>query len=292
MLGRATAHALREMGWRVRVPVRRTVSTRDQIAGVEYVKSDLAEGIPDSIFSGVEVVVHLAAETAGSLADHERNTVRVLQNLLEAMVRTRTRRLINVSSLAVLRPSRFGRQLNEASPVDYGNLRRGPYVWAKAEAETLALRFADSHLVEVRTVRLGPLVDFNNFAAPGRLGREVARLFVAMGRPSNSLAVCNVLTATSYLTHATANFETAPLMVNLVEVPLMTRGEMVQRLKAARPDLRLFWLPFWILRLLSAVLWVLLKLTRPKSPALDLYSAFKSEKYDDAIARQFTGARK
>ena len=284
MLGRPTAQALRNAGWRVRIPVRRRLSPGEQLPGMEYVPADLADAVPDSLFDGVEVVLHLAAETAGTLADHERNTVSATRNLLAAMVRTGTRRFVNVSSVAVLKPSRFGRPLNENSPVDYDNLKRGPYVWAKAETEKLAAQAELSRRIEVRTIRLGPLVDYSAFAAPGRLGREVARLFVAMGRPSNRLSICSIETATAILLRSVAASDGVPRCVNVLDMPTPSRGELAARLRTCRPDLRVFWLPFWIVRILSAVTSVLLKVRRPRSAPLDLYAAFKSETYDTTLA--------
>jgi len=284
MLGRPTASALRAAGWQVRVPVRRPMAPRERLPGIEYVAADLAESVPDALLAGVETVVHLAAETAGSLGDHERNTVRATRNLLEAMARSGARRLVNVSSVAVLRPARLGRELHEASAVDYGNLRRGPYVWAKAEAERLAQAAAESGGIEVRTVRLGPLVDHEAFTAPGRLGREIARLFVAAGRPSGALSVCGLATAAQVLAHCVSSFQAVPPVVNLLDVPTPTRGELIRRLRQVRPDLRVLWLPFWILRPLSAMFRGAFAILRPTAPALDIYSAFKSERYAGAIA--------
>jgi predicted dehydrogenase/nucleoside-diphosphate-sugar epimerase len=284
MLGRPTAAALRHAGWRVRVPVRRELPPALQVPGVEYVAADLATGIPGTMLDGVESVLHLAAETAGGLADHERNTVIATRNLLDAMTTSGVKRLVNVSSVAVLKPARFGRKLHENSQVDAGNLRRGPYVWAKAEAERLACERAATGAVELRTVRLGPLVDFADYSAPGRLGREVARLFVAMGLPFNRLAVCGVATAAAVLVRIVAEFDGAPSTVNLLEVPAQRRRDLVSRLRRARPDLKILWMPFPVLAVLNAVAFVAQKLLRPARPALNLYAAFKSESYDDAVA--------
>ena len=107
--------------------------------------------------------------------------------------------------------------------------------------------------------------------------------------------VHNGVAATPEACDALAHIRAARGTVVLItKAPRPGRGVVrtkLQRLKEARPDLRLLWLPFWILRMLSAALWAFLKLARPKSPALNLYSAFKSERYDDTISRQFTGAR-
>ena len=78
--------------------------------------------------------------------------------------------------------------------------------------------------------------------------------------------------------------------MNLLEVPATTRGDLADRLRATRPDLKFFWMPFWLLKTLSWFAIGLQKLLRPKHPALDLYAAFKSERYDPAIAERVIAA--
>jgi hypothetical protein len=84
----------------------------------------------------------------------------------------------------------------------------------------------------------------------------------------------------------TENFESAPALVNLLEVPVKQRGELVDRLRQSRPDLKIVWLPSPVLWGLSGMLKVVLKILRPRQSPLDLYSAFKSESYDSQIAQQ------
>jgi hypothetical protein len=200
------------------------------------------------------------------------------------MVAAGVRKLVNIGSVAVLTPSRSGQPLSEESPVDFGNLSRGPYVWAKAEAERMADDLARDGKIDLRTVRLGPLVDYENYAPPGRLGREVVRLFVAMGNRKKPLSVCSVGTAAAVLRHYVRTFDAAPACVNLLEVPSPTRRELAERLRPSRPDLKFFWLPFPALRVLSVAATGLQKVIRPGKPALDVYAAFKSEDYDSRIA--------
>lgn len=290
-LGRPVLQELRQRGWRVRASVRRIPSVRQRVPGVEYVEADLGRALPPSLLEGVSTVAHLAAETAGNQAAHERNTIVATRNLLDAMRAAGVKRLVNISSIAVLRPGK-GRSLREDSPVDRGNLSRGPYVWAKAEAEAIALEASRDGGPEVRTIRLGPLVDFQNYTAPGRLGRDVARLFVAMGSPSKALSVCDVHTAAAVIRYCAESFDAAPACVNLVEVPPTTRGDLARRLRQTRPELKFFWMPFPVLKTLSLLATLLQKALRPKYPALDLYAAFASESYDPKIAQQaITAAR-
>jgi nucleoside-diphosphate-sugar epimerase len=281
-LGKAVVKALRSTGNGVRALCRRVPPSKLRVPGVEYVEADLGNPLSPNIMDCVQTVIHLAAETAGNQAAHERNTIQATQNLLRAMESAGVRRLINISSVAVLRPGEGSQALNENSAVDRNNLARGPYVWAKAEAEALATERAES--IQTKTLRLGPLVDYGSFAAPGRLGREVARLFVAVGKPSSALSVCDVGTAAAVIRHYVVEFETAPPCVNLLEVPAPTRGELVKRLRTVRPDLRFVWLPFPVLKVMSKTALLLQKMLRPKNAALDLYAAFKSEHYDLELA--------
>lgn len=284
-LGREVVAELRGRGWPVRVLARRMPGAAQRVPGVEYVEADLAGSLPESAFEAVEVVAHLAAETAGGKEAHERNTIEATRNLLDTAGRIGIRKVINISSIAVLKPSsEVGHPLSESDPVDFGNLGRGPYVWAKAEAERIAQELAGSHGFEVRTVRLGPLVDYRNFAPPGRLGREVGPLFVAVGGPGNELSVCDITTAAQVVRYMVADFDKAPAVLNLVEAPGPRRRDLVVRLRGGRPDLRVLWLPFPVVRFLGWTLRLVLRLMKPGKQPLDLYAAFAGERYDAGLA--------
>jgi len=280
------AHVLRELrthAWHVRALVRRMPPARRRVPGIEYIEGDLGRGVSAEWLDGVTVVVHLAAETAGNKAAHERNTVVATRHLLDAMRAAGVVRLINISSVAVLKPG--PRVLFENSAVDRGNPSRGPYTWAKAEAEALAVEQAEQGL-RVKTIRLGPLVDFDDYTPPGRLGRDIARLFVAVGFPSTLLSVCDVRTAAAVIRDYCDDFDAAPPVVNLLEVPAVTRGQLIERLRRSRPELRVVWLPLPVLRVLSSLATLVQLILRPRQAPLDIYSAFKSERYDPTIAAQ------
>lgn len=286
-LGRTLVHELRTRGWPVRVVARSLPSAAARVPGVEYVPGDVATLLPDSVFAGVTAIAHLAAETYGGKEAHERNTIGATRLLLEATARHGIKQFLHTSSIAVLMPSnRFSSALTEDSPVDAGNLGRGPYVWGKAEAERTVTEFCATHGIEQRQIRLGPLVDYASFTAPGRLGREVGPLYVAMGTPGNRLSVCDVNTASNVIRYYLENFSVAPAMLNLVESPQPTRGDLVKRLKSARPDLRFLWLPLSVVWALSLMLKLVLRLMKPGKKPLDLYSAFVSERYNAALAAE------
>jgi hypothetical protein len=190
-----------------------------------------------------------------------------------------------VSSLAVLKPgSSPARQLSEDSPVDAGNLGRGPYVWGKAESEVDAQRLAAERGLAIRVIRPGPLVDFAAFQPPGRLGRELGPWFVAIGGKRSPLSVCDVGTAARVIRSYVERPDAAPPMVNLVEAPPPTRAALADRIRADRPDLRFIWVPAWLLRALSPVMKLAQRLLLHAEKPIDVYAAFASEHYRTDLA--------
>ncbi len=234
---------------------------------------------------GVEVVVHSAAETAGGKADHQRNSVDATRHLIESAARAGVKRIIHISSLAVLKTSReVGRALDEAAPVDAGSLARGPYVWGKAESELLARRLGKELQLQVKVIRPGPLVEYAAYHPPGRLGRELGPLFVAMGPKRGALSVCDVSTAARVIRSYLEDFDQAPEVLNLVEAPPPSRRELLARYLSDRPDLRAIWFPAFLLRALSGPLKLVQRIALGARQPIDVAAAFASERYQTDLA--------
>ena len=287
-LGRSVAEELRQSGFAVRVLSRRTPRFAERVPGVEYFTADLAQPLDDSAMQGVALLVHCAAETAGGRAAHERNSVAATQHAIEAAARARVTRVVHVSSLAVLKPT--GRVLDEQSPVDVNNPERGPYVWGKATSEETARSLALEHRLSLKIIRPGPLVDFRAFQPPGRLGREIGPWFVAVGSKRSPLSVCDVRMVARVIRSYAKDFDAAPDLINLVDTPPLTRGELVERLRRERPDLRFLWLPALLVRWLNGPAKLLQRVAFGSRNPVDVYAAFSSEKYDtrraaDVISR-------
>lgn len=285
-LGQVVVKMLRERGWPVRVIARRLPPYRKRIAGVEYVEGDIGLSLDPGFFRDVGTVAHLAAETVGGKDAHERNTIAATQRMIDMAADAGVRRFVNISSIAVLKPSsEVGGPLSESSPVDHDNIARGPYVWGKAEAERIVEKVGKERGVGYRTIRLGPLVDFRHFTPPGRLGREVGPLYVAMGRRSGKLSVCDVGTAGRVIVDFIEHFDPAPELLNLVEPDAPTRARLVELMRQERPELKVLWIPEPMLKLLSWLLKAILRLVRKGHKPLDLYSAFSAEQYDTRMAK-------
>jgi predicted dehydrogenase/nucleoside-diphosphate-sugar epimerase len=285
LLGRTVTEELRHAGIPVRVIARRMPRYSSRVPGVEYVVADLARGLSADIMSGVGFVVHAAAETAGGKDDHQRNSIDATRQVFEAAARAGVRHNIHISSLAVLKPGHeVGGPLSESSPVDAGHLRRGPYVWGKAESENIVRDIAKGHGIEIKIIRPGPLVDYTAFQPPGRLGRELGPWFVAIGARKHALSVCDVGTCARVIRSYVEDFAAAPPLVNMVEAPPPARRELAARLLEQRPDLKVRWFPAWLLRTLSGPLKLVQRVALGSKEPVDVYAAFASERYITDVA--------
>jgi len=286
-LGKVVVSELRNKGYPVRVITRRLPSFSHRVPGVEYVVADLYNSVPISFLEGVDTVIHCAAETAGKKADHERNTVSATKNIIDLSYQADIGRFIHISSVAVIKSNKdVVRPLDENSPIDVGNIKRGPYVWAKAESEQLITKKCSDLGIEHRIIRLGPLIDLNAFQAPGRLGREFGRRFIAVGGKNTKISLCEVQTAAKIIRLYLDEFESLPKVLNLVEPEPPTRFELFQMLIKERPDLKVTWIPFFIIRLASATFKPLFSFILGMKEPIDIYAAFSTEDYNTNLASE------
>ena len=286
LLGKSIASELRHSGYPVRVVARRVPPYSRRVPGVHYVAGDLGRGLNDDTLRGVGLVVHAAAETAGGKEEHRRNSIEATRKIMEGSARAGVRGFLHISSLAVLKTSQeMGRALDESIPVDV-SLARGPYVWGKAESEVLAVKLGAELGLTVRIIRPGPLVDFRAYQPPGRLGREIGPLFLAFGPKNGALSVCDVTTAARVVRSYVGDFQAAPPILNLVESPPPKRRELMERFRNDRPDLRVFWFPGWLLRLMSGPLKLVQRVALGSKQPIDVAAAFASERYKTDLASQ------
>ena len=223
LLGRRVVEELRYGGYAVRTVARRMPAPSARVPGVQYITGDLARGLGSEAFEGVESIVHCAAETSGGKSEQQRNSIAATKLLIERGAGAGVKTFLHVSSLAVIKPGN-GRVVDERTPIDVGNLGRGPYVWGKAESEVIAAQLGRELGVQVKIIRPGPLVDFDHYHAPGRLGRVVGPWYVAIGSRSAPLSVLDVSTGARVIRSYVDDFAAAPDVVNLVQTPAPTRG--------------------------------------------------------------------
>ena len=286
-LGRAVARELVALGCQVRVIARRAPAPWDRTAGVEYRVGDLGAAAMAEALSGVDIAIHAAAETAGGWQEHEANSIRATELLLRSAATAGVRRVIHVSSLAVL--SSAGGRIDERTPLLADSRSAGPYAWGKLESERLAERLAPELGIEVRVVRPGAIVDYASFDPPGRLGKRIGNIFVAVGSPRDQMGVVGLELASRMLAQLAVHFDQAPATLNLLDPVPPRKSALIARLRRTNPDLTVFWLPMWVLKPLSLAAIALQKLIRPRSKAIDVATVFRVDRYDPGLAASLAG---
>jgi predicted dehydrogenase/nucleoside-diphosphate-sugar epimerase len=279
-LGAAVVKELVAAGREVRAVSRREPARWERVVGAEYVAADLSQPLPVSLFQGIDSVIHTAAETAGSWNEHQRNSIDATDRVIRSAAAAGVKRFIHVSSVAVLaKPAGRGLVTDETALASQSR-SYGPYVWGKLESERLAVELGHSLGIGVKIARPGPLVDFVNFEAPGRLGRRIGNVFVAVGMPRDRLSMTEVGFAARVLIWMLDSFDSAPDKLNLLDPNPPTKRDAIQRLRQKNPDLTVAWLPMSLLAPLSWLAVLVQKVARPRKSAMNIAKAFASPKYD------------
>lgn len=286
-LGRAVVQELRGRGRRVRVLARRQPAEWHRVEGVDYVTGDLATGLDATALDGVSTVVHCAAATSGGWTEHQAASIDATRHLLDGMAAADCRRLVHVSSIAVVDEPRG--EISESSPYVEDPRGSGPYVWGKLESERLVRQRAKELEMDVSVVRPGAIIDYDDFDPPGRLGKRLGNMFVAVGSRKEEMGVVDLEFCARAIAHL-AETESFPEVVHLLEPDLPTRGALVERLRTRNPGIRVFWLPRWAIGPLGLLALGLQKVLRPGGTAIDVAAVFGHRRYDTEVARKLASA--
>ncbi len=281
-LGKEIVRALLARGRPVRVVARREPSPWERIAGAEYVVTNIASGAGSHLFKGVDTVIHAAAETAGGWDEHQRNSLDATEQMIRGAAASGVTRFIHVSSLAVLAKGTSD-PIGDNYPLEPDSKGSGPYVWGKLESERLAVQLGQELGVAVKIVRPGALVDYGDFEPPGRLGKRLGNIFVAVGSPHDTLGVVDVGFSGRFLAWMIDTWDGVPSPLNLLDPISPTKRELLGRLRKANPDLSVMWLPTLLLVPLSWIATLAQKVLRPGKPAINVAKVFSVQDYDTTV---------
>jgi predicted dehydrogenase/nucleoside-diphosphate-sugar epimerase len=279
-LGREVARALLAAGEQVRVIARRTPPEWERIPGVNYIVADISRPIGEEVMAGAQAIIHCAAETAGGWEQHQKNSVRATEEVLQAAASANVKRVIHISSISTQAVPTRGARLTDEGALETNSRSGGPYAWGKIESERLAVIRCKDLGIDLRVVRPSALVDFRHFDPPGLLGKRIGNIFVAVGMPGHQLGVVDVVFSAQTLAWMVRHFEEAPLVLNLFQPELPTKRELLVRLRRANPDLAVVWLPPVVLLPLSWFAIGIQKVVRPRSPAINIAKIFARLRYD------------
>jgi UDP-glucose 4-epimerase len=204
-LGRHVVAEFLHRGHTVRALVRPAarLDELDWPSQVEVVRADLrvAQDLT-AAFSGVDVLVHLAAMVSGGEEAQFAATVVGTERLLDAMALSQTRRLVLASSLSVYDWSAIRGTLTEESPLESGAglYERDGYAVAKVWQERVVRRASAAHGWQLTVLRPGFIWGRGN-PYLACLGQRLGRVHLVFGSstriPLTHVVNCAVVFATA-----------------------------------------------------------------------------------------------
>jgi nucleoside-diphosphate-sugar epimerase len=203
----------------------------------EVVRADLRAGAGlESLFDGVDVLVHLAAVVRGTPEAQFVGTVVATERLLEAMKSVATtKRVVLASSCSVYGWSRAGRLLSEDSPLEDSPYERDGYTVAKIWQERIVRRFADENGWALTVLRPGFIYGPGAVAAGGA-GIDLGRLFLVVA-PFARLRLTHVDNCAAAFA-AAAEKEGAVGAFNLIDEERVSAWRYAAKLLAGKPAWR------------------------------------------------------
>ena len=229
-LGRHIVAALRSVGAAVRVFDRHP---RQNDSDIEQVTGDLLTSRSlESAFEGVDVLVHLAASLQGKSDEMIHNMVEGSRQLLRAMARTTTRRIVLASSFSVYNWSNVGRSLSEEDETLSETTMCGydRYARAKVLQEKLTRDFAREHGFTLTVLR--PAVIWGQSVwGEFLLGKRAGPIQTVVA-PSAQIRLVYVENAADAFVLAAQRTTGGELVLNVIDDPQLTTwqyAKVVQR---------------------------------------------------------------
>jgi UDP-glucose 4-epimerase len=191
-LGRYVVNRLRARNHVVRAIVRPTSAAPNWPSGVETFRADLEfSSNLESAFTNIDAAIHLAVATGGGEHAQISSSISGTERFLDAMVRSKVRRLIHVSSLVVYDWARVHDVLDENSPLLDDSPELGAYTVAKVQQERIVTTVSKDRAFHLTITRPGFIWGPRRALIAG-MGRHRGPLYVMFG-PFNHLPLCHVV---------------------------------------------------------------------------------------------------
>ena len=255
-LGRRLVARLCESGWQVRALTRRESQAGFlHSLGAEPVIGDV--GKLDSLrpaFAGVDAVIHAAADTGGNPDAGRQITIGGTRNILELCTEHRVSKLVYISSCSVYGTAALAEHdiITEDGPLEPAPAQRGPYSWAKYQAEQLVLNYMREGGAAIVCLRPGTIYGVGGELFTPMLGFGFKRkIFALIGDGRFVLPLVYVDNLVDAIMLSLERPESVGRIYNVVDAERVDKKRYMQDLIIKlHPGARYFCLPFGLLMLL------------------------------------------
>lgn len=249
-LGRRVVEMMVGYGVRVRALVRQTSKVAGlELPGVEIVYGDITDRASlHSAFTGVDYVVHAAADTSGTEEGARRVTIGGTGHVLDLCAEHQVRKLVYISSCSVygVADCQVGATLDENAPLEPFPERRGVYSWAKLEAERLVVERMQQGSVAAVCLRPGTIYGVGGEIFTPMIGFSLhKKLIVVIDRKGFVVPLVYVDDLVAAIHAAMVSDESTGQMYNVVDPRQIDKQQYIQALvKKVYPGVRCISIPY------------------------------------------------
>lgn len=252
-LGRRVVEVLVQKGYPVRALIRKLSNTKKlEECGAEIFYGDVAdrESLGAAI-RDVEMVVHAAADTAGTERDGEWSTIRGTENVLEFCRQDGIRKLIYISSCAVYGVADFGKGeiIKEDGSLERFPEKRGFYSWSKLKADQIVDKAIKEGELPIFSLRPGTIWGPGGEVFTPMMGFSLGdRLFAVIGNGKFVLPFVYIDNLVEAIVRGIESQNTAGGVYNVVDPERITKRDYMNSLiRKIHPRASCLYIPYFLL---------------------------------------------
>jgi len=282
-LGRRIVEVLFGHGWQVRALVR----TPSKIGSLAHLGAEIASGDltnPASLksaVSGIDYVVHAAADTSNTEEGARKVTIGGTRNILELCALHPVKKLVYVSSCSVygVADREENQILDEDAPLERFSERRGIYSWAKLEAEKIVLNYMDQEKVRAVCLRPGTIYGPGGENFSPMLGFNFKnKVFVIIHKNGFILPLVYIDNLVIAVIASLVQEKSIGQVYNVVDPQRVGKKEYMDTfIRKLYPGARCLYVPYDLLSAATGLQEILFKTIR-RNPMLSRYRLISSQK--------------
>jgi nucleoside-diphosphate-sugar epimerase/predicted dehydrogenase len=292
-LGNRLIQRLIADGYPVRVLARK-LSKIDNLKklGVEIFFGDVADRVSLSeAFSGIDLVIHAAADTAGNAKAGELSTIQGTKNVIELCKQFAVKKLVYISSCSVYGVADYkeGALVTEESSLERFPELRGHYSLAKLKAEQLITEAMADGQLPVVCLRPGTYFGPGGDIFTPMMGLSAGRkLFAIIGRGDFVLPLVSIDNLVDAIVAVMQKNESNGRIYNIVDNDLPTKKQYVESfMKKLYPKAKYLYIPYTVFYGMVYLQEIMVRLLK-RNPFLTRYRLVSSQKkisYDSSRIR-------
>jgi nucleoside-diphosphate-sugar epimerase/predicted dehydrogenase len=292
-LGNRLIQRLIADGYPVRVLARK-LSKIDNLKklGVEIFFGDVADRVSLSeAFSGIDLVIHAAADTAGNAKAGELSTIQGTKNVIELCKQFAVKKLVYISSCSVYGVADYkeGDLVTEESSLERFPELRGHYSLAKLKAEQLITEAMADGQLPVVCLRPGTYFGPGGDIFTPMMGLSAGRkLFAIIGRGDFVLPLVSIDNLVDAIVAVMQKNESNGRIYNIVDNDLPTKKQYVESfMKKLYPKAKYLYIPYTVFYGMVYLQEIMVRLLK-RNPFLTRYRLVSSQKkisYDSSRIR-------